>query len=388
MYPMNSVVLITELVAPYRIPVLNELARLLEGRLHVVFMSDTDTTMRQWQVYKEEISFSYEILPFWRRRMGRFHVLLNWGMWRCLRRNSPQAIICGGYNYLATWTALLWARAHGRRFVLWTESTAREQRGSHYLPELAKHCFIRGCDGFAAAGKSQVDYLVQLGAPPSAVITAPDAVDTDLFAKRAAEAKADATQRRQQIGVPDKYFLFAGRLIELKGVFDLLAAYSQLDEGLRREFGLVFVGHGVAREQLIARAASLRPGDVRVIDFRNRDELAAYYALATAFVFPTHSDPWGLVINEAMACGLPVVVSDAAGCAAELVRDGWNGFVVRVGDMEGIARVMTRIVVEDLGETMGRRSIERIQYYSPTACAAGLAAAAEGGVGAKQWTST
>jgi glycosyltransferase involved in cell wall biosynthesis len=104
--------------------------------------------------------------------------------------------------------------------------------------------------------------------------------------------------------------------------------------------------------------------------------LAAYYALADVFVFPTHTDPWGLVVNEAMACGLPVISSGAAGCAADLVESGWNGRVVSPGDVEQLAAAMAELAGDnELRSLMGQRSRERIELYSPEACAAGMASA-------------
>ncbi len=76
------------------------------------------------------------------------------------------------------------------------------------------------------------------------------------------------------------------------------------------------------------------PGAVCFPGFAQREDLAGLYALAEALVLPTHSDPWGLVVNEAMACGLPIIVSSVAGCAADLVEDGWNGYVVPPRDVE------------------------------------------------------
>jgi glycosyltransferase involved in cell wall biosynthesis len=105
--------------------------------------------------------------------------------------------------------------------------------------------------------------------------------------------------------------------------------------------------------------------------------LAEFYALADALVFPTHSDPWGLVVNEAMACCLPVIASDVAGCVSDLIEDGWNGFVVPVSDVRRICSSMELLAKgDDLRGQMGERSLQRIREYSPEACAAGIAKAA------------
>jgi glycosyltransferase involved in cell wall biosynthesis len=94
-------------------------------------------------------------------------------------------------------------------------------------------------------------------------------------------------------------------------------------------------------------------------------------------VLPTHSDPWGLVVNEAMACGLPIIVSSVAGCSADLVEDGWNGYVVPSQDVQKLSAAIDSLARQpELRRQMTARSLERIRNYSPEACADGLAAAA------------
>ena len=157
-----------------------------------------------------------------------------------------------------------------------------------------------------------------------------------------------------------------------KGVFDLLEAYQELPEELRAKVGLVFVGDGIARGQLESRAAAMGQGMVQVMGFAQREELAAYYALAEAFVFPTHSDPWGLVVNEALASSLPIICSESAGCAADLVADRWNGLIVPPGDIEKLASAMEELAGHPkMLMEMGNNSWERIQGYSPDICAQG-----------------
>ena len=100
-----KLVILTEIIAPYRIPVFNALAHRPEIDLHVVFLSENDPSLRQWRIYKDEIRFQYEVLPSWRQRLGRYNILLNRGVQSTLNRIKPEVILCGGYNYLASWTA-------------------------------------------------------------------------------------------------------------------------------------------------------------------------------------------------------------------------------------------------------------------------------------------
>jgi glycosyltransferase involved in cell wall biosynthesis len=174
-----------------------------------------------------------------------------------------------------------------------------------------------------------------------------------------------------------RFILFAGRLVPEKGVFDLLDAYARLESGLRSEVGLVFAGDGVCREELAQRAKGISPGVVCFPGFAQREDLAGLYALAETLVLPTHTDTWGLVVNEGMACGLPIIVSSVAGCSSDLVEDGWNGYVVPPRDAERL-RVAIDVLLRqtELRQGMTARSSERIRDYSPEACADGLAAAA------------
>jgi glycosyltransferase involved in cell wall biosynthesis len=366
---------ITEIIAPYRIPVFNALARLDGINLHVIFLAENDPTQRQWLVYKDEIHFSCQVLPSSRWRVGNNNLLFNWGLVPALRKAAPDAILCGGYNYPAVWRALFWAQRNHVPFLLWTESNTRDFRSGRAWIEFLKTRFLRACDGYVVPGKSSLEYLREYETREEAIFTAPNAVDTQFFAQRAEQVRSDAGARKG-FNLPARFVLFVGRLVAEKGVFDLLRAYHALPARLREEIGLVFVGDGAARSSLSSAAAKINPGVVHFAGFVQREDLPVYYALADALVFPTHTDPWGLVVNEAMACGLPVICSRAAGCAEDLVRDYWNGRLVCPGDTEGLASAMHELGCDaPLRSIMGARSREQIAAYSPEACAAGMAAA-------------
>ena len=373
----RRVAIVTEIIAPYRIPGFNALARQDGIDLHLIFLAETDPTQRQWPIYKDEIQFSYQVLPSWKRRIGRHYFLSNWGMSAALRRARPDVLMCGGYNYIASWTATRWARRNRVPFLLWTESTAKDFRRRYRLIESLKSNFLRQCDGFVVPGISSFEYLQSFGAPQEIVFTAPNAVDTRFFTERAEATRRNCAGQRCALRLPERFFLYVGRLVAEKGVVDLLQAYATLAPELRRQVGVVFVGDGAARPDLTRLAAAISPGTVHFAGFAQRDQLAGCYALADAFVFPTRTDPWGLVVNEAMACGLPIICSSTAGCAANLVRDHWNGRVVCAGDIGELASAMNELARNpELRALMGQRSRERGLRYSPEAWAAGMAQAA------------
>ena len=371
----HRLVVLTEIIAPYRIPVFNALAARDEIDLHVIFLSKTDTSMRQWRIYEEEIRFSYEVLPSWRRRIGKYNLLLNSNLGDALRNAAPEVLVCGGYNYFAAWQAMNWAKRNGVQFLLWCESTALDRRNEFFAVEWLKKEFARNCDGFVVPGQSALEYVQQFASPKQKVFVARNAVDIELFASKEEKVRARAERVRGELALPQRYFLFVGRLVQSKGVVDLVNAYGALPAKIRAEVSLVFAGDGPMRAQLEPLARDIYPGSVFFTGFVQRDDLANYYALAECLVVPTHSDPWGLVVNEAMACGLPVICTNVAGCAADLVRE--NGILIEPGNVPELARAMLAMANDsDLRTAMSRHSARLIRDFSPEACAAGIAEAA------------
>lgn len=372
-----KLVVLTEIVSPYRIPVFNALAAREDIELQVIFLAETDPTQREWKVYKEEIKFPYLVLPSWRRRYRGRNILLNRGLSAVLKQLAPDVMLCGGYNYLASWQALAWARKNRVPFLAWIESTSRDARSNHRWIELFKKKFISRCDAFVVPGKSSTEYVQSFNISPANIFVAPNAVDIAYFSQKSAEARAAEHLYRQKLGLPERFFLYVGRLVKEKGVFDLLTAYGRLPHKIRNETGIVFVGNGPARHELMRQASEISCGIVKFPGFVQREDMPFYYGLAEACLLPTYSDPWGLVVNEAMACGLPIIITDVAGCVADLVEDQWNGLIVPSRRPSQLTAAMQRIAdSSDARFAMGQRGRKRIIEYSPESCAAGIAQAA------------
>jgi 1,2-diacylglycerol 3-alpha-glucosyltransferase len=366
-------VIVTEIIAPYRIPVFNALAKRKELDLHVIFLSESDPALRQWHVYKEEIDFRYEVLRSWRHRLCGYNVLINRGMAAALDRTNPDVLLCGGYNYPASWQAAYWAKANCVPLLLWSESTESDTRNRHGIVEFLKARYLRMCRAFVVPGKASATYLTSLGISPDRIFTAPNAVDTERFHALAQQACRNSGQLRAKLSLPQRYFVYVGRLVHSKGIFEILEAYAELDAQVRSDIGLVFVGDGEDRVALAQAASQIKPGVICFPGFVHRDDLPQFYALAEALIFPTHSDTWGLVVNEAMACGLPVVVSNVAGCVPDLVQDCWNGFVVSSRDTHQLAAAMLRLANDStLRNEMGMRSYQQINAYSPDSWSEGI----------------
>jgi len=369
----RRVVILTEIISPYRIPVFNALAETPGIDLHVIFLAETDATMWQWKVYKEDIQFSYQVLAHWRRRVSTYNVLLNRGVCAALAKATPDVVVLGGYSYLAMWQAQRWARGRKIPVLLWSESNLGDRRKGRRPVEWLKKLFVRSCTGFIVPGKSAKRYLSSFGIPDRAIFTAPNAVDNEFFAGAARAARTQAAETRAKLGLPKSYFLFVGRMIPEKGIGILLQAYEKLDAPLRKRVGLVLAGDGPGRAQSVEDAARIWPGKFVFPGFLQREDLAVLYGLAEAFVFPTFSDPWGLVVNEAMACGLPVIATDVAGATTDLVRDGWNGRTVSAGDIDGLVSAMRQLAQDREGtQRMARNSLEHIANFTARTWADGF----------------
>ena len=288
----RRLVIISEIIAPYRIPVFNALAAREDVDSSILFLSETDPGLRQWRVYKDDIRFPYQVLPSWRCRIADYNVLLNRGVTGALDRLNPEVLVCGGYNYLASWQALRWARNRRIPFLLWSESNARDIRSHSAAVEFLKKRFLACCAGFVVPGKSSLAYLQQLGVREP-VFTAPNAVDVAFFSEAARRARGSQAEVRRMRNLPDRYFLYVGRLVPQKGVFELLEAYAKLDGGCRQSIGLVFVGDGTARSGLEEKASHISQGRVCFTGFAHRDELAEFYGLAEALILPTYTDTMG-----------------------------------------------------------------------------------------------
>ena len=256
--------------------------------------------------------------------------------------------------------------------LAWIESTSQDKRSGLGAVEAMKANFLSECAGVIVAGRSSMEYAKSFNVASDRIVVAPDAVDNDFFARAAEAARSSAESVRERMNLPKRYFLYCGRLVREKGVFDLLEAYAALPPSIRGEVGLVFAGDGQARAKLESIARQQTLGEIRFTGFQRREQLAEVYALADALVFPTHSDPWGLVVNEAMACGLPVIATNVAGCVADLVEDGWNGRVVDKRNPRQLASAMAEIASYPELKLLGSRSAERIGRNSPEHCAAGF----------------
>jgi glycosyltransferase involved in cell wall biosynthesis len=365
--------LVTEIPAPYRIPIFNALAARDEIELHVLYLAERNPR-RPYALHADEFRFEWTVLrSAYLARGGRW-VVVNRGVAKAIREIRPDAVIVGGWNQPAFWQALSWAKLHGCPAIGWAESTARDARSGFAPLEGGKRAFIRVCDALLVPGHASAEYLAQLGVPAERVVVAPNAVDRGIFGGRVERARGDRDVLRARLGVRGTCVLSVGRLDPEKGVDIAVRAVAALPD----EVEFIVAGTGPEESHLRALADRLAPGRVRFLGFVERDKLVEWYAASDVFVLPSRSEQWGMALNEAATAGLPLVASDAAGAAYDLLEDGLNGFRVAAGDVWAMRDALTRLAGDEaLRRSAGHRSRELAARFTPEAWAeavAGLAA--------------
>jgi glycosyltransferase involved in cell wall biosynthesis len=247
--------------------------------------------------------------------------------------------------------------------------------------------FFRLIDGFLAIGTLNRAYYGRYRVPARKIFAMPYAVDNEFFREKAREARVFRGALRAELGLdPGRpVILYASKLQRRKRPGDLLEAYVRLSpDGVQEPFPyLIFVGDGEERSRLEQRVRELGWRSVRFLGFKSQNELPRYYDLCDVFVLPSEREPWGLVVNEVMNAGKPVIVSDQVGCGPDLVRHGENGFVIPVGDVDALARRLRELTLDaERAREMGEASLQIIAGWDFEADLEGLLQALEYTVGA------
>jgi glycosyltransferase involved in cell wall biosynthesis len=289
------------------------------------------------------------------------------------------------YGYPDARAALAWCRRHRRVAVIMMDTKADDAERVGWR-ERIKALIVAQFDAALVGGTPQRVYMEQLGFPAEHIFTTSNAVDNAYFREAAAAARArpDAFQHLPGLDSDAPFFLASNRFLPRKNLARLLLTYGRYRQRVEANgdapWRLLMLGDGRLRPELEHLVREEQIEGVVFCGFQQIDALPAYYAFAGAFVHPASVDQWGLVVNEAMAAGLPVVVSTGAGCSYDLVRDGENGFRFDPRDVEALAERLVRVASPDTDRVaMGRRSAEIIEGWAPAAFGRGLWDAVQAG---------
>lgn len=264
------------------------------------------------------------------------------GAW--FRRGGFDAVLVTGWNSLALVQAALAASRLGIPLIGRGDSHTLKQRSG--IKRFFLSAWLHRFSAFLVVGSRNRDFYREAGIEEERLFDGPHFVDNDRFGREANLARQDRAAHRARLGIPEKAccVLFAGKMIPEKNLGELLEAV-QIASVHQPNLHLLMVGDGPLRKDL-EREAALRSLPVKFAGFLNQREMPAAYAEADVLALTSVSESWGLVVNEAMASGLPAIVSDRVGCSPDLVSDGSTGWTYTSGNAGALATVIERAVLE------------------------------------------
>lgn len=350
---MKKVLFLTNFASPYRVHFFDELGKYLDV---TVLYSDRveDITHRDKSWFEEGKGGFHPVQltkTFGVRDESLCLDVLPW------LKKKWDAIVIGGYSSPTAILAMTYLRLHRIPFYMEVDGgLIRQERKIKYR---IKRTLVRLAPMWLSTGRFTTKYLVHYGAEAEKVTHYPFSSLHEENILPGLVGWEEKLALRQELNVTEPHMVLAiGQFIHRKGFDVLLRAASALDKNV----GIYIVG-GEVTEEYKTMKETLGLSNVHFLGFQKKDTLAKFYKAADLFVLPTREDIWGLVINEAMAYGLPVITTDRCVAGLELVENGINGYIVPVEDEKALAEKMQIVLDSDM-EAMGAASQEKIRPYT------------------------
>ena len=354
---MKKVLFLTNSISPYRHAFFQEMSKYVNM---TVLSEVSQSREREWKVQEEQSQSLQEIiLKSWKRSLNDAFCP---EVAKYLKKDFDH-IIVGGYSTPTGMLAILWLKFHNKKFLLNAD-------GGQLKPESKwkakfKKFFISKADAWLSTGQQTTEYLLHYGAREDRIIRYPftSLMESDIMPEPASSEENQSL--REKLGITEKHVVLSvGRFNYLngygKGYDALIRAAQQLPE----DIGWYIVG-GAPTEEFSKIVEDTGLKNIHFVEFMDKESLKEYYRAADIFALMTVGDVWGLVINEAMACGLPVITTDKCVAGVELIENGKNGDIVKVGDDKALAdRVQKILHVPGTTEEMGCQSLKTIQNYT------------------------
>lgn len=357
---MKKVLLITNIPNPYRVPLFNVMSKAFameNYHLKVIFGSE-GYKRRLFTLDKSELKFDYRILNDQAHQLSSNEektVFLYKGLSSVLKEEKPDIIIVSGFSS-ASLKVMWYSLKNKIPYIIWSGSIEKENRNSSFIRKIQRKILVNFASSFVAYGTLAKNYLMSIGAKDSQVSIATNTVDTDFYYSETNKIRNSLNET----GTP--HFLYLGYLVPRKNVNLLLAAILQLSNK-RRDFILDIVGDGSDKEELETFVENQKIDDlVKFHGFKQKSELPKFLGSSRAMLFQTDFDIWGLVLNEAMASGIPCLASKNAGATSDLVVENETGFAI---NYENIAEVVEKIEFfidnREKAAQMGQRAADFIR---------------------------
>jgi len=355
-----KVALIHNIISPYRVPLFEGLSDNPNIDLSVYFCAKTHG-IREWDIIESK-KFYYEVLSGVTLEYPGITYHINPIIILKLIQNKFDVVIIGGCTDFTMQAAFVISKIFKIPTILWSEGIENTQSKLGKVINPLTRFIIRKVDTVIVPGTLSRNFHIKQGADSGKIFIAPNIVDIEKFVGKSSKFKEDKEKFKQELNIPNKkIILFIGQLIERKGVEYLINAYTKIREE-QNDVCLIIVGNGVLKTKLEEICIEKKIRDVRFTGWVSEEEKIVYYSIANLFVLPTLMDLCPLVLNEAMACGLPVISTDAAGCAVDMIMTDENGFIVNKANANQLYSAIKKIISDDeLARRMGNKSLEIIE---------------------------
>jgi glycosyltransferase involved in cell wall biosynthesis len=331
--------------------------------IKVVHLAKNDITRKSMESTAFEYDYPYDVLfDKYIEELSFFEK--SWKLFKYILAYKPDVINVTGYAVdPAISMSIFMGKLLGKKVVLSTE-TSTTDNAKTFIKESIKKIFIRASDAFICFGSTSADYVLELGGKPHQIIEKRAAVvDDKTLLKQFNAAKEEGF--KLPTPTPKHNFIFVGRLIDVKNLPFLFKVFADIKESEEsaKDWGLILLGDGDLKGELETLRSNLKLEDVTFLPPVAWYEVPKYFTAADALLLTSTSEAWGLVVNEAMVCGLPVIVSDKCGCHLDLING--NGFVFESNDAKGLKTAMLSLMKDEkLRTEMGQKSKEVIKDFS------------------------
>ena len=350
---MKSVLFLTNYPSPYRVHFFDELGKSMD--VTVLYSDRVEDMKHRNAAWFEEGEHGFRAVRLTPRlRVGRRYLCFDVLPW--LKKDFDAIVVCG-YSSPTAILAMAWLRLH--RVPFYMEVDGGLIRQDSKLKYFIKKSLVCLANQWLSTGNHTTKYLVHYGAKEDRVIQYPFSSLYEKDILQTVPSEESKAAYRMQLGIEEPHMILAiGQFIHRKGFDVLLHAAKKLDSNV----GIYIVG-GETTDEYRQLREELGLTNVHFLSFQKKDRLALLYKASDLFVLPTREDIWGLVINEAMAYGLPTITTDRCVAGLELIEDGVNGYVVPVGDADALAEKI-RAVLDSDRTAMGQASLEKIRPYT------------------------
>lgn len=297
-------------------------------------------------------------------------------VWTEIRNGKYDGLWLHGYNYFANLIALVAAKSKGIPVFFRGETHLKLKRSAlnNMIHQVLTTILFKYIDAFFSIGSKNKEYYQAMGVSESKIFNVPYTVDNKrfMYASSLSNEEKKNIRNEYQLSTDRPVILYASKFMRRKRPEEVLYAASDL-QSRGYKFTVFMVGSGEMEAYLISLAGQLNLTDVVFAGFINQIRLPEVYAVSDIFVLPSENEPWGLIVNEVMCAGKPVIVGSEVGCVDDLVIHGVNGYQIEVGETSQLIDALEQLITNpERRLEMGAKSLEIINNWNYEACKVGI----------------